>query len=485
MSRIVGPNRRRLGVRAQSTAIAALVAALALLLGSAVMLAMLHQSNNKSMYEAAASRAQLVARAVTDGGIGNVRSDDLLPGGEVDVIQVLDDRGNLLVGTSGLSRAAVVEAGYEPGAHEYLDDVSVPGGTEQYCAAVLYAAHGDEHYIVVALVRAGGIRHSETVTAAILLVELPIIVVIAALATYLLVGRSLRPVSRITTQVTEITATALGRRVPVPAANDEIRTLATTMNDMLVRLEHSHDVQTQFIGDASHELRSPLTTLVGILDLADDTDSTIDLGTVRSTLQPEARRMQRMVDDLLLLARADENGIRLHPDSVDLDDLVIAEVTRLRAMGLVRVRSRIAAVQITADPDMVSRALRNLTDNAVRHARSMVWLEIARSDGFAVFTVSDDGPGIAADQRSRIFDRFSRLDVDRREAVGAGLGLAIVTEIARSHHGYVEVSDSEHGGAAFRLALPLNPESADGTSGEDGPPDAVGLPVSRQTSQSM
>lgn len=447
--------RRRLGVRARSTLIATVAAALAFALGGAVMLLMLHKANDDAMYRAAAGRAEQIARTITRDGPSRIGAGDLEPGGDVDLVQVIDQRGAVVAATAGAPSTPIVGGRAAPGDYHYTDDATIPGRSEKYCAATLGAEYGEQYYTVVAAVRSGGIRRSELTTAAILAVELPIIIAFAAWAVYLLVGRSLRPVSRITRQAREITATALEQRVPVPEAHDEIHALATTMNEMLERLENSREAQMRFVGDASHELRSPLTTVVGLLDLADDTDSAIDIATVRTFLLPEAVRMQRMVDDLLLLARADEDGLRLRHMPIDLDDLVVAEAARVRALGTARVRVRITPLRVDGDPDMVARALRNLTDNAVRHASSTVWLTMRADDEIAAIVVSDDGPGIDAEQAERVFDRFARVDTDRRTATGAGLGLAIVREIARAHRGHVHVVASQFGGASVEFAVPL------------------------------
>ncbi|NMO05227.1 HAMP domain-containing histidine kinase [Gordonia sp. TBRC 11910] len=449
--------RRRLGVRARSTLIATLAAALAFVLGGVVMLMMLHKANNDLMYRAASARTEQIAHTITQDGLAGLGVGDLDPGGDVDVVQVIDQRGAVVAATAGAPSTPMVDGATPPGDYRYTDDATFAGRPEKYCAATLGAEHDEHYYTVIAAVRAGGIRHSELTTAVILAIELPIIIAFAAWAVYLLVGRSLRPVSRISRQAREITASALEQRVPVPDAKDEIHTLATTMNDMLERLESSREAQMRFVGDASHELRSPLTTLVGLLDLADDTDSAVDIATVRTFLLPEASRMQRMVDDLLLLARADEDGLRLCHKPIDLDDLVFAESARVRALGTARVRTQVVPLRVQGDPDMIARALRNLTDNAVRHATSTVWLTMRAEHDVAVVVVSDDGPGIGAEQSQRIFERFARLDTDRRTASGAGLGLAIVSEIARAHHGHVRLIESRFGGASMEFTLPMTP----------------------------
>ncbi|RPA57346.1 sensor histidine kinase [Gordonia oryzae] len=465
----------RWGVRVQSALIAAVVVAAALGIGGIVTLFMLHRANTDAMYRSTAWQAHQISTAISHGGPAAVDSDDLAPGAGVDVIQVLDAQGYVVTASPGAPSEAVRLAGYQSAESRvpaddspvYADDVYIPGFRGEYCATAVSTSYAGQRYTVVALDRATGIRSSEWTMAAIMAIELPIIVAVGAAAVYVLVGRSLRPVSRIARRVDEISATRLGQRVPVPDAHDEIRELALTMNGMLSRLESNHDAQLRFVGDASHELRSPLTTVVGLLDLADDTRSAIDVQTVRAVLLPEARRMQHIVDDLLLLARADESGMVVTRTEIDLDDIIGSEIARLRSSNLVAVQPDMIPVRMVGDRDMITRAVRNLTDNAVRYARTRVTLSLSVDSGDAMIVVGDDGPGVPASERERIFDRFARVDADRRHGSGAGLGLAIVREIASAHRGRVTVHDGPDGGAEFVLRLPLPETSGSGEYGVD------------------
>ena len=450
----------RYGVRKQLTIVAAVVLVVALLLSGALMLLMLHRENTEQMFRATGRQAYQIATAVNRGGVSAVDPDDLTPGAGIDITQVIDEQGHVVAASPGAPTVPIKVDGHTRGGGEpqarYADHVTVPGYGDDYCATAMTADYSDHTYTVVALDKASGVRGSEWTTATLMAIEFPVIVALGAGAVYLLVGRSLRPVSRITRQANEITSTELEHRVTVPAADDEIRTLAITMNSMLARLERGRDSQLRFVGDASHELRSPLTTVVGLLDLADHTSSPVDLETVRTILLPEARRMQRMAEDLLLLARADEHGLSVTASDVDLDDVVSDELVRLRALSPPKVAGHVVAARVSGDADMLRRAVRNLTDNAVRHSMSTVWISLSVEGSTAVIAVSDDGPGIPEDQRHRVLDRFSRIDVDRRrDTSGAGLGLAIAHEIALAHGGAVAVVDSRHGGATVELVLPL------------------------------
>jgi signal transduction histidine kinase len=175
----------------------------------------------------------------------------------------------------------------------------------------------------------------------------------------------------------------------------------------------------------------------------------------------ESVRLQGLVDDLLLLARADERTLRLDRRPIDLDDIVFEEARRLRTTTTLRVDSTaVSAGRIEADGAAARRVVRNLTDNAARHARTRIGLGLAEHDGWVVLDVDDDGPGIAPEDRDRVFDRFVRLDDDRsRDAGGAGLGLAIVAELVAAHDGEIALAVSPLGGTRVTLRLP----AVDGT----------------------
>jgi signal transduction histidine kinase len=287
---------------------------------------------------------------------------------------------------------------------------------------------------------------------------MPALVVIVGLATFVFVGRSLRPVEAIRRRVATITAEQLHARVPVPPARDEVAALAATMNAMLDRLEAAAEAQRRFVADASHELRSPLATVqVGLDYLAAQRTGAPDLRQLHR-LQAETERMGRLVADLLLLARVDEHGLVLRHDDVDLDDLVYAERERLQVQhpGL-SVVARVEPVRVRGDAARLERALRNLGDNAARHAVSRVTLSVRADSGGAHLTVADDGPGIGPDDRQRIFERFVRLDSSRaREDGGSGLGLPISREIVAGHGGEIGVAERNGpAGAVLHIRLPL------------------------------
>lgn len=286
----------------------------------------------------------------------------------------------------------------------------------------------------------------------------PIVVGVAAAATYWLVRRSLRSVDTIRSRVSEISTSDLAERVPVPNRHDEIAALAVTMNEMLSRIEAGHRAQQRFIGDASHELRSPLATIISGLEVAEVHPDLLDAELTTNTLLPEAHRMHTLIEDLLLLARADERRLVRHRDEIALDDVAEGEAGRARRGTRCVIETDVCPARLTGDRDAISRMIRNLVENAVRHAKSRVSLTVVSRNETAILTVSDDGSGIPPGERIRVFERFVRLDSDRaRSSGGAGLGLAIVAEIVAAHGGTVSIDDPPGGGTRMIVALPQRP----------------------------
>ncbi|MCG5433323.1 HAMP domain-containing histidine kinase [Mycobacterium sp. MYCO198283] len=308
------------------------------------------------------------------------------------------------------------------------------------------------------LVGAGSEAVESTVKTVVVLLAgaAPIIALVSAAVTYGLVRRSLLSVDAIRARVAAISTSDLTERVPVPSSRDEISALATTMNAMLARIEAGHAAQRRFVGDASHELRSPVAAILSALDVAAAHPELLDEHLAASTLRREAQRMQSLVEDLLLLARADEHGLTPRRIDVDLDDIAFQEAGRLQRETTLKVDAELQPARIIGDPNDVARVVRNLLDNAARHAAALVELRVLVDGSDAVLTVGDDGPGIPAADRTRVFGRFVRLDSDRsRRGGGTGLGLAIVAEVVAAHGGHVVLGDRVGGGTLVRVQFPL------------------------------
>jgi signal transduction histidine kinase len=289
----------------------------------------------------------------------------------------------------------------------------------------------------------------------LLAIGCPVLLLLVATIAYWLTGRALAPVEAIQRRVAAISASDLDARVPVPDSEDEIRALATTMNSMLSRLQSAGEARRRFVADASHEFRSPLTSIRAAHEIARLHPQSVDWSLTSTDVLAELDRLDRLVADLLLLARIDEHGLVMQWEDVDLDDILLDEAERLRRQMGVAVDIRASpAVRVTGDRHHLIRALRNLTENAVRHAHKQIRLELVTSPETVDIHVADDGPGISGEDRERVFERFVRLDLSReRSGGGAGLGLAIARDIARAHGGDLRVCTSD-GGAELLLSLP-------------------------------
>jgi signal transduction histidine kinase len=219
--------------------------------------------------------------------------------------------------------------------------------------------------------------------------------------------------------------------------DDEIARMARTLNAMLDRLESSSKFQQEFVSNASHELRSPLTTLLATVERAANDQSNTDWSEVSDTIMREGRRLDVIIDGLFWLARHDENQIEVEQVDVDLDDLLFEESQRVRSISELNVDT--AAVQptrVVGDPAMLKRMIRNVVDNATRYATRELRFASVYDGSFAVVTVGDDGVGVDVSQSARLFERFVRSDPARsRTSGGTGLGLSIVTEIVTRHGG--------------------------------------------------
>ena len=289
-----------------------------------------------------------------------------------------------------------------------------------------------------------------------LAVAIPVVTAVLAGLIWWLVGRTLRPVEAIRRQVAGITGTNLHRRVPEPDGNDEIARLARTMNAMLDRVERASASQQRFVADASHELRSPLTRIRSELEVDLAHPGTADPGATHHSVLEEVEQMQRLVDDLLVLARHDNRpSMPAVTSVVDLDDIVLDEIHR-HPDAPVEIDTRaVSAAQVSGNPAHLARLIRNLLDNAIRHARTTVTVTLFEHEAMAILTITDDGPGIPTADHERVFERFTRLDFARTTADGgSGLGLAIARAIVTDHQGTIAFDPHHQPGARLVVHLP-------------------------------
>jgi signal transduction histidine kinase len=288
-----------------------------------------------------------------------------------------------------------------------------------------------------------------------LLLGAPALLLVVGAVIWWIVGRAMRPVEDIREEVERISARELDRRVPDAPGGDEVARLAVTMNRMLDRLQRSQDRQRRLVSDASHELRSPVAAIRQHAEVAGRHPDATRVDELGAAILDETDRLQGLVEDLLVLARLDEGDESVAVE-VDLDDIVLAEATRLRRATTIDVDTiGIGAGRVLGSAAALERVVRNLTENAARHAHGRIALGLARADGRVTLTVEDDGPGIPPADRDRVFERFVRLDESRgRGTGGAGLGLAIAREVVASHGGETTLGKSQMGGLRVEVRLP-------------------------------
>jgi signal transduction histidine kinase len=255
-------------------------------------------------------------------------------------------------------------------------------------------------------------------------------------------------------QAADITAHAMHMRIPTPPGHDEVARLATTLNEMLERLDTATAEQRRFVSDASHELRSPLTGIRTALEVAIGSEPNADHKRLLERLLAENLRLEAMLGQLLTLGHIDERRSFELSAPVDFSRLVVDEVHRPETAGITVTSDVADGIFVNGDAELLARVIRNLLSNGIRHATSAVSVHLTADSQVVRLAVTDDGPGIAAADRHRIFDRFVRLDDHRGRATGgAGLGLAIARDAVVAHGGTITIADTEVG-ASFVVALP-------------------------------
>lgn len=446
------PRWRGLSLRLRLTVLTAAALAAALVVGAFALTAVLSRSRVAALDGLLRDRM-----AVMTGLVEGDTLPETLPTVEAgEIAQLLDAQGGVLASSPNASRTLpVIPAGD-------LASLRARAGTGLLLTTTVDDAYRQPSRLALRAVTYRGAPATAVVTMPLgevqgllgalrvaLIVVVPLLTVLVGLALWLAVGRALHPVEQLRRAAAQVAATGGAGALPVPAGDDELAALARTLNEMLDRLDRASVRQRTFVADAAHELRSPLTALRATVDVARSHPGTWTVAELAADLEPEALRMQALVDDLLLLARVGARPV-LH-SVVDL---------RAVADGLAAVAGRVP-VQVegaglaAADPERVDRVLRNLVDNAVRHAANRVRVVVEQRADAAVVTVQDDGHGVPAADRERVFERFVRLDEAReREAGGAGLGLAIARELAREQGGDVTLGDGELGGLAATVRLP-------------------------------
>ncbi len=289
------------------------------------------------------------------------------------------------------------------------------------------------------------------------LLAVPAALLAATIAGYLLAASALRPVEEMRRRAQAISASTPDSRLPVPAARDEVRRLAETLNDMLDRLQDSFEHERRFLADASHELRTPLALLQTELDLAlRRPRSPAELEDALRSAAEETVRLTRLAEDLLLLARSDQGELTVRPETLSaralLEECVGRFQARVEASGRSLTIEPGEDITLSGDPLRIEQGLSNLLENAFTHGTGNVTVAAEAEGAMVAFHVRDHGPGFPAGFADRAFDRFTRAD-EARSTSGTGLGLAIVAAIARAHGGKAEIRPGTVG-ADIALVLP-------------------------------
>ncbi len=395
-------------------------------------------------------------------------------------IAVLDGRGRPVAGTPldtvlGWHRAALAGAANREGGRSQ----TIPGRTARYRTFATPVQLDGRTYVVVVAQSLAPLERQLSEARMTLLLAVPVALVLSAAGGYLLARRSLAPVVSMSEHAERITATRLHERLAVANASDELGMLAGVFNGMLDRLERAFEQQRAFIAMASHELRTPVATVRAEADvaLAGGERAAEDYRAALALIRDEGRRLSRIVDDLLLLARADAQQLPLRPARFDLYELAVDCVRAMRALATgAGVELRCAdptmdELPFEGDEHLLRQVLRNLLDNAIRYTPpcGRVDVSAAKGDGEYRLVVTDTGCGIAPASQPRIFERFYRADPpDGRGPAsrgggaeggegggGAGLGLAIAQWAAEAHGGRVELTRSDAAGSVFTVVLPL------------------------------
>jgi signal transduction histidine kinase len=440
--------RLLVSVRVRVTAVALLAVACVLAASAALVYGSLVHYRQRILM----NTAEADAREVTDLNPGfqmplSLPRDPSLESG---LVQVL--RNGKVIGYSHLLRGEAPL--WLPGEPMVQQDSTVLGGPGKVVVAVPVSS-GSARAIVVVVTSLDQYNNSVSVVQRLLEIGMPLFLILVGVICWMIVGRALRPIERMRREVAEVATTQRAHRIREPATNDEVGRLARTLNSMLDRIEASSRRERRFVSDASHELRSPLANIRTEIEVALHHPGRADWPDVAKDVLAQNERMGQLVEELLLLARSDEGGLMPAAEPTDLAKVV--EETVAPWFGrFPEVVVDAAAAPVAVPAGYIERMVSNLVGNARRFARTRVVVTVRPEGAMGVLTVQDDGPGVPESERTRIFERFVRLDEARyRGEGGFGLGLAIVADLCRSYGGTITVGDAGPG-AVFTLSLPLS-----------------------------
>jgi signal transduction histidine kinase len=445
-----------LSLRTKATAVATILCALVLAVGGFLLLTTLDRHLTTSGDDLSRSRA----RDLLDQAAAGELPSELRNVNDDSVAQVISADGTVLAASANIEGRGPIVTGIGTGpVAGQRRTIRAPDDSETETYRVWVQSGPDDGGRDVTVVEGSSLESVRETTSTLrrfLLIGTPIFVLALGLVMWLVFGRALARLDRIRAEVDAIGHDQLERRVPDDGRRDEVGRLAATMNRMLARVEVSSQRQQRLVADVSHDLQGPLAAQRVSLELALATPSAIDTVVLRQNVLGATSEMERLVDDLLVLAAA-EDGKPSLASPVDLDAVVLEETARARILGTAMLdTSQVSAGPVRANPSELRRVVRNLLDNAVSHAASRVELKVEVVDELVILDVTDDGPGVRTEDRDRIFERFHRGDPSRtRGGQGTGLGLAIARSLAEQAAGSLELVDDGEPGAHFRLTIPV------------------------------
>lgn len=447
----------RLSLRARATLIGTLVFAVLLAVGSVLLVQILENRLTAASDQLSRSRVDDLLALARKGDLPRtLRNVD-----ENGIAQVIADDGIVLAASPNVAGRPAV-ARLHPGEEVQTGTFQAPDDQEVETYRFWYASGPSPDGPVTVYVGNSleAVSEASVVLRWALGVGVPVIVVLLGVAIWLLLGRVIGRLDRIRAEVDRITEENLDRRVAGDGVEDEVGRLAATMNAMLERLDVAARRQRDFVADVSHDLQSPLTAQRVALEVALAGSDGVDAARLRDEVLGATADMERLVGDLLELASIDAHGAA-SPTHLDLDAIVLEEAARARSSSAADVDTgAVSAAPAYANAADVRRIVRNLLDNAAEHAESRVRLVVdsADVDGWrcAQLLVVDDGAGVPAEHRDKIFDRFHRAETARSRRGGSGLGLSIARELAERNGGSVDLVDASRG-TTMRLRLPLSP----------------------------
>jgi signal transduction histidine kinase len=433
-------------------AIGLLGLATALAVGSVALAAALHVAAERRVEQSASATTAEVIDLIEAGNLPGT-----LAASGLEIVQVLDDQGRVVSASQNADRLTAILRPDEV-ARALRGPVHVSGSR---------VAIDSELQVWAQQVSAGGVRFtvvvaepdeelvsSDALLRRVLLIGFPLLLLVLGLIAWRVIGAAMRPVEELRSAAERISGSGRGDRLPVPPSDDEVHALAVTLNSMLDRLDRARERETAFVGDAAHELRSPLASMRMQIDVARRLG---EGGPLADELHEDVTRLDALVDDLLTLARLDagaNDGWQVPAHRVPVRPVLervaatwTSEHTRVRVVDG-------GPSAVTLGEGELDRILTNLVGNAARHARE-VDLSASPKEGRVVITVTDNGPGIPAADRERVFERFTRLDEARdRDSGGAGLGLPIVRELVLARGGELRLGDVPGGGLRVEVELP-------------------------------